>query len=210
MDSAQVALEQAEKKLDQAKIIAPFDGTIAAVNYVAGQLSSSGSAVISLVNLAPVQTGAEVTLAMDAVSGQSFSGKVVSISPVGTVTSGVVNYTVTVAIAKSDAAIKPGMTATATFIVSQRDNVLSAPNKALKAQNGKKVMTLLISGKQVPVIVQAGLTNETSTEIVSAATSDGQAVNLTDGDLVVLNSTTATTTSGGGGPGLLGGLGGPP
>ena len=222
VDSAQVVVEQAERKLDQAKIIAPFDGTIAAVNYVVGQLSPSGSTVISLVSLdnlqtqislsevdiAKVQADGQVTLEMDAISGQSFSGKVASISPVGTVTSGVVNYAVTVALTKSDPGIKPGMTATATFVVDQRDNVLMAPNKALKTASNQKVMTLLVSGKQVPVIVKTGLVGESSTEILSAASTDGQPVNLADGDLVVLNSTT-TTTSSGGGPGLLGGLGGP-
>jgi HlyD family secretion protein len=223
VDSAQVAVEQATRKLNQAKIIAPFDGTIAAVNYVAGQLSPSGSTVMALVNLdnlqtqitlsevdiAKVKADEKVTLSLDALSGQSVSGKVVSVSPVGTVTSGVVNYTVTVALTKSNAAIKPGMTATAAFVVDQRDNALTVPNRAIKTQGNRRYITLLFEGKEVPVTVKTGLTNDQNTEIVTATGADGQAVNLTDGDVVVLNST--TTSSSRGGAGVLGiPLGGAP
>ena len=53
VDSAQVAVDQAQHKLGQAKIVAPFDGTVAAVNYVTGQLSSATSStpVIVLANM---------------------------------------------------------------------------------------------------------------------------------------------------------------
>lgn len=219
VDSAQVAVEQAQRKLNQAKIIAPFDGTIAAVNYVAGQFSSS-SAVVTLVNLdnletevtlsevdiAKIKTGQQVTLSLDALSGQSVTGKVVAVSPVGVVTSGVVNYTVNVALDKADAVIKPGMTATAAVVVDQRDNVLMVPNRAIHTQNNHKTITLLYGGKEVALTVQTGLSNDQSTEIVLATTADGQTITLTDGDIVVLNSTTTSSktsnTGGPGGPGL--------
>jgi HlyD family secretion protein len=100
-----------------------------------------------------VQLGTSVTLARDSVGGRSNGDKVVSISPVGTVTSAVVNYTVTVELIESNPAIKPGMTATAAFVVDRGEDVLTAPNKAIKTQSSKKVMTLLVSGKQVPVVV---------------------------------------------------------
>jgi HlyD family secretion protein len=164
---------------------------------------------LSEVDIAKIQADKQVTLSLDALSGQSVSGKVVSVSPVGTVTSGVVNYTVTVALTKSDPAIKPGMTATASFIVAQRDNVLLVPNRALKTQNSRRYLTLLFEGKEIPLVVQTGLNNEQNTEIVSAATTDGQARTLAEGDVVVLNSTTTTSNAGGGGFGIpLGG--GPP
>ncbi|MGE5138021.1 MAG: efflux RND transporter periplasmic adaptor subunit [Rudaea sp.] len=222
VDSAQVAVDQARLKLNQAKIVAPFDGTIAAVNYVPGQVSGS-TAVMSLVNLdnletqitvaevdiAKVKVGQQVELSLDALSGQTVTGKVVSVSPVGTVTSGVVNYTVTVSLTKSEPAIMPGMTTTAAVVVDKVDNVLLVPNKAVKTQNGKKTITLLLEGKETPLVVKTGLSNDQSIEIVSAATATGQPVNLADGDVVVLNSTTTSTrtgsTGGPGGPG--GGLG---
>ena len=219
--SAQVSVDQATRNLNQAKIIAPFDGTIAAVNYVVGQLlpSSGASTVITLVNLANLQTqvtisevdvtgvqvGQQVNMTFDAISGQTFPGKVTSITPVGTITSGVVNYTVTVALTKSSPQVMPGMSATAAIVVAQRNNVLMVPNRAVKTQGNRKVLTLLFKGSQVPLVVQTGLNNDTNTEIDSATALDGTAVTLADGDVVVLNPTTTTTggNRGGGGPGFL-------
>ncbi|MGE5141778.1 MAG: efflux RND transporter periplasmic adaptor subunit [Rudaea sp.] len=224
IDSAQVQVKQAQSKLSQAKIIAPFDGTVAAVNYVVGQLSPGGTAssspVITVVNMsnlqtqitvaevdiAKVQVGQAVNLSFDALGGQAFPGKIVSVSPVGTITQGVVNYTVTVALTKPDSQIKPGMTATANIVVAQRANVLIAPNRAVKTQGNQKVLTELFEGKEIPLYVQTGLSNDTSTEIDGATATDGTPVQLQDGDTVVLNPTTTSTTGGGRFP--LGGFGG--
>jgi HlyD family secretion protein len=211
VDSAQVAVDQAQRNLNQAKVIAPFDGTIAAVNYVVGQLSPAGSStpVITLVNMNDLQTqitvsevdipkvklGQQVDLSFDALGGQTFPGKITSVAPVGTVTQGVVNYTVTVALTKPDKQIMPGMTATASIVVAQDSNVLMVPNRAVQQRGNQKMLTVLFEGKQIPLFVQTGLNNDQSTEITGATSTDGQAVQLKDGDTVVLNPT--TTTSGG-------------
>ncbi len=77
---------------------------------------------------------------------------------------------------------------------------LMVSNRAVRTQGNQRVVTILYEGKEIPVLVQTGLTNDQNTEILSARTAEGQAVTLQDGDTVVLNS---TTTSGGfrGGPG---------
>lgn len=225
VDSAQVAVDQANRNLDQARIIAPFAGTIGAVNYVQGQLSPTGtqSAVITLVNMDNLQTqitvsevditkvkvGETVDISFDALGGQSFPGKILSIGPVGTVTSGVVNYVVTVALTKANAAIMPGMTASANITVDHRDNILMVPNRAVKTQGNQRSITILFEGKEVPVLVKTGLTNDTNTEIVSASSANGQAVQLEEGDTLVLNPTTANTGGFRGGGGFIGGFGRP-
>jgi HlyD family secretion protein len=221
VDSAQVSVDQANRNLDQAKIIAPFAGTVAAVNYVQGQLSPANtqSAVITMVNMDNLQTqitvsevditkvkvGQVVDMSFDALNGQSFPGKIVSIGPVGTVTSGVVNYVVTVALTKPNAAVMPGMTATANITVDQRQDVLMVPNRAVKTQGTQHVVTILFEGKEVPVLVKTGLTSDTNTEVLSASAANGQAVQLQEGDTLVLNPTTTTAGGlrGGGGGGFL-------
>ncbi len=228
IDSANVQIDQATRNLDQAKIVAPFDGTIAAVNYVVGQLAPSGtgsstSPMITLVNMNNLQTqvtvsevdiskvkvGQDVQLSFDALGGQSFPGKVVSVTPVGTITQGVVNYTVTVALTKPDSQIMPGMTATANVVVAQRNNALIVPNRAIRTQGTQKILTILSEGKQIPLQVQTGLSNDTNTEIISA-TANGTPIQLEDGDTVVLNPTTTTGNNRipGGGGGIFGGGGG--
>ncbi len=226
IDSAQVAIDQAKRNLAQAQIVAPFDGTVAAVNYVPGQLAPSGSstAVVTLVNMnnlqtqitvsevdiAKVKSGQTVDLSFDALGSKTYPGKIIAISPVGTVTQGVVNYTVTVTLDKADPGTLPGMTATANIIVAQHDNVLLVPNRAVKAQGNQHLLTIMYEGNEVQVRVQTGLSNDTNTEIVSATAMDGTAINLAEGDVVILNATTTTAgnarTTGGINP--LGGLGG--
>ncbi len=228
--SADAAVKQAQLKLDQAKIIAPFDGTVAAVNYVVGQLSPSGSsAVITLANLDNLQTQISlsevdisrvklddaVSLSFDALGGRPVQGKIVSISPVGTITSGVVNYTVTVALDKSSAGVMPGMTATANVVVAQSNGVLMVPNRAIKTQGNRKTLTILANGTQTTVVIKTGATSDQNTEIVSATTLDGQAFTISEGQTVVINPTTTSTSGSGtnstrGVPGAnpLGALGG--
>lgn len=215
VQSARASRLAAQKNLENAKIIAPFDGTVAQVNIAVGQTASAGTTAIVLANLgdlqielalsevdiAQVKPGQTVELTIDALGGRSFPGKVLSVSPVGTTTQGVVNYTVTVGLEDADPAILPGMTAAAAIETARRDNVLRAPNRALRTQGNRRILTLLFEGREIPVLVQTGLVNDQYTEIVSASLPNGEAVQLQEGDTVILNTTSSTTTLGGFGPG---------
>jgi len=225
LQSAQANFETAKRNLDSAKIVAPFDGTIAAVNLVAGQIPASGTNAIVLSNLdklqlqlalsevdiAQVKPGQTVKLTFDALEGRTYPGQVLSVSPVGASSQGVVNYTVIVGVEKPDPAILPGMSASAEVVTADQPNALRAPNRAIRSQGNRKIMTLLFEGREIPVIVTTGLTNAQYTEITGATASDGSAINLQEGDTVVLNATTANSGQGnfgGGGGGFI--FGGPP
>ncbi len=218
--SAQATLDTAQAGLSQAQIIAPFDGTVADVKGFVGQTATAGAEVMTLVDpnnlqiaislsevdVSSVKPGQDVQITFDALSGRTFDGKVLSVSPLGATSSGVVNYTVTVGLTNPDPAILPGMTAQTAIVTASVPNAVIAPARSIRTLNNRKLMTLLFEGKDVPLIVQTGLSSETGTQILSAATADGTAVNLQDGDTVVLNTTTTTTPGGGGGFG--GGPGG--
>lgn len=204
LDSAQVAVEQAQRNLDAASLYAPFDGVISAVNFGVGD-TASGTAVgiadlsnlqvnvsIDEVDIAKVAVGQTAQMTMDALPGKTYDAKVISIGPVGTITSGVVNYPVTVSITHPDAAVKPGMTANLSVKVEQRDNVLLVPNRAVRTQGNQKIVTVLYHGQTIATPVSTGLSNDTSVEITSG---------LREGDVVVLNQ---TQTQSRGGPGRIG------
>ncbi len=154
--NAQAAVETAQNNLDAATLIAPFDGVVAAVNGTVGQevtggpvnanTSVSPSALITLVDLNNLQVTAQVneadigkvkigdpvTFTVSAFPDKRFTGKVLSIQPIGTVVQNVVNYNVTCSIqSQNDATLYPGMTAAATIIAERRNNVLVVPNTAL-------------------------------------------------------------------------------
>lgn len=220
VDSAQNSLTQAQRAMDDAKIIAPFDGVVASVDTFVGQTASANSTIITLVNtddlqilvslsevdIAQIKTGQSVQLAFDALNGRTFPGEVIAISPLGTSSQGVVNYNVTIALTNPDPAILPGMTAQANIVTERVTDALIAPSRAVRTQGNRRVMTLLFEGREIPLIVQVGLVSESGTQILSASMSDGQAVQLHEGDTVLLTTTTTTSTQSGGfgGPGAGG------
>jgi len=218
LDSAKLDVEQAQRNLENAKLVAPYDGVVSAVNYGVGD-SATGTAVtivdlsllqvkvtVAEVDIAKIELGQTATMTLDALPDKTYHAKVIAISPVGTVTSGVVNYAITMELTDSDGSIKPGMTATLAIEVERRDNALLVPAKAVRTQGNQKIVTVQSKGQSAQKTVTTGLSNDSSIEITSG---------LQEGDVVVLNQTTTTTSTnpGGGGMGIMGiggGPGGPP
>jgi HlyD family secretion protein len=218
--NAQLALDQAKANLLQSQLIAPFDGVVASVNIQVGQQSSDSAQPIVVADLSRleaqvtvaetdvprIQVGQPVQMTFDALPSQTFTATVVEVAYVGTVTSGVVNYPVTIALDQSDASsnasqqIRPGMTANVTIVVEQRDNILLVPNRAVKLSGKQRVVTVLKDGQPTQVNVTLGMSGDTQSEVVSG---------LNEGDAVVVPQTTTTTGGGGGFGGPGGGFGGP-
>lgn len=219
VNTAQASLDEAKRTLESAKITAPFDGVVGSVSTFVGQTTSANTTVMTLVDTSTLETqvtlsevdvsavkaGQNVELGFDALGDAVYPGIVTAVSPLGTTSSGVVNYTVTIALTNPDPKILPGMTALANIITEQREDAVYVANRAIKTQNNRKVVTMLFEGKEIPLIVQTGMTNSSFTEIISAATQDGTAVQLQEGDTLVLNSTTTVSTTQGAGQN-----GGPP
>jgi HlyD family secretion protein len=218
LESAKVAVDQAQHNLDNASLYAPSDGTVSAVNYNPGDSAGTSTAVsvvdlskvqvqvsIAEVDVARIKVGETAQVTMDALPDKTYTGQVIAVGPVGTVTSGVVNYAVTVALTNADAAVKPGLTANLAVEVDRRDNVLVVPTRAIRTQGSQKIATVLQNGKSVEMVVNTGLSNDTMVEITSG---------LNEGDHVVVNQTQTTQSNRGGGVGImlpgLGGAGGPP
>lgn len=212
LDNAKVAVEQAQRNLDNANLTAPFDGLASAVNFGVGD-TASGTAVsivdlsnlqvkvtIAEVDMAKVKVGETAQMTLDALPGKTYTATVTAIGPVGTVTSGVVNYPVTVSITKADAEIRPGMTATLAVEVDHRTNVLLIPTRAVRTQNNQKIVSVLSQGKTVQKTIETGLSGDTLIEVTQG---------LQEGDSVVVNQTTTTSSNRGGNIGIPG-LGGPP
>jgi HlyD family secretion protein len=213
VDSAQIALDQMKLKLDQAKVVAPFNGVVTAINAKVGQ-SASGTAVsiadlddvevvlnMSEVDVNQVQSGQSAEITLDAVSDAALQGTVTAIAPAGTLSNGVVNYPVTVSIMNAADAVKTGMTANVNIIIEERKDVLAVPNKAVKTVNKQKVVYVLRNGQPFMTPVQTGLSNDSLTEIVSG---------VQEGEVVVNGTTTSTRTSSAGGMGVMGVMGGGP
>jgi HlyD family secretion protein len=226
---AKNSLLQAEQNLAYYHVKAPFDGIIASVPVIKGDNVGSGTTLatiittkdlatvtLSEVDVAKISLGDKATLTFNAIPNLTIAGQVVEIDSVGTVSQGVVNYNVQISFdATSDGGVKPGMSVNADIITAIKQNVLMVPNGAIKTQNGtSSVQTFSVpliapatgtqgSPSATPPksqIVVTGISNATSTEIVSG---------LNEGDIIVTKTiTTTTTTATTTAPSILGGVGG--
>jgi multidrug efflux pump subunit AcrA (membrane-fusion protein) len=110
------------------------------------------------------------------------------VSPVGTRSSGVVNYAVSLTVDSlpPDLPLRESMTALATITTDRRENVLLVPDRALRTVGGRRVV-MVSTGPTTSEAreVTVGLANDQFTEILSG---------LNDGDAVVISTSGTTTT----------------
>ena len=229
---AELNLTSAENKLADAQTIlgeytvrAPFDGTIANVVAQVATAGSSGSALATLlssqqiakislneVDAAKVSVGQKVTLTFDAFPNLTIAGVVTEDDPLGTVTQGVVDYTMTITFQSQNAEIKPGMSATANIITGVSIDTLVVPNAALKTLGGNNFVQVLsdaqavssttagtqtvYTSKRGPQMkpVSIGLANDQETEILSGV-SEGDKI-VTQTIVPTAKTTTAASATG--------------
>lgn len=192
------ALSDAKEKLSDYSIKAPFDGVIAKITIHNGdQVSSSVIATfitrqkiaeISLneVDAAKVKVGQKTTLTFDAVPDLSITGEVAEIDTIGTITQGVVTYNVKIGFDTQDERVKSGMSVSAAIITNMKQDVILAPNAAVKSGNNGSYVEILINGVPQNHPVEVGLSNDTMTEIMSG---------VKEGDKVVTQTISSSATS---------------
>jgi multidrug efflux pump subunit AcrA (membrane-fusion protein) len=182
--------------------------------------SSSSSAFITLVGLkglqvtasfsesdaAKIQLGQAGTITVSALPSKQLAAHVVAVDTTGTSSSGVVQYTVTLALDRTVAGLKPGMSANATVTTGERDNVLNVPNAAVTGSGSSATVKVLKNGVQSTVNIVAGLKGDSTTEIVSGLAAGQQAVTSSGTTLSPGTGTTGTTRPAGGFPGGGGGF----
>ncbi len=187
---ARVAAAQATVNL--ARLAAPFDATVTAVYLKPGDQVAPGTTAfrlddlshllvdveISEVDINRVTEGQPVVLTFDAVLGTEYHGKIVDVPPVGQAVQGVVNFTVTVELTDADEAVKPGMTAAVTIVVSELEDVLLVPNRAVRFRDGKRVVYVLREGQPQPVPITLGASSETYSEVTGGDLKEGEAIIL--------------------------------
>jgi len=230
------ALFDAKEKLADYYVRAPLDGVIAKVDAKKGDSASPASILATLitrqklaeislneVDVAKVKVGQKATLTFDAVPDLTITGQVAEIDAVGTVSQGVVTYTVKIGFDTQDDRIKPGMSVSAAIVTEAKPNVLLVPNSAIKSQGNATYVEMpalddISAAKANPggavlknplrrQSVEIGAASDEFTEIISG---------LNEGDLIVTRTiqptaqTTQTQQQSGGLriPGLPGGGGG--
>lgn len=191
--AAEARIAAAEANLRMSWIESPFRGTITSVEIRPGDQVNPGTLAFGLADLSRllvdvevseidinrIQLGQPVTLSFDAVLDRIYQGEVVGIDLTGTIVQGVVNFEVTVKLLDADEAIKPGMTAAVNIVVEQIENALIVPNRAVRVQDGERVVYVRRGDTLELVRIRLGVSSDTHSEVIESG--------LNEGDQLVLN-----------------------
>ena len=189
---------------------ASMSGTVNAVNIKNGddlsKLSSGSSRTIPIiigdlgtlkaevqvneVDIPDVEIGQKVMITFSAIDGLEVSGKVEKIDALGTVSSGVVTYNVTIGFDTLDERIRPEMSVSASIITDVRQNVIIVPNSAVKSQGNVSYVEVLVGNTAEKKTVTMGISNDTETEIINGINVGDNVITQT-----IDSSSTSTTTS---------------
>jgi RND family efflux transporter MFP subunit len=211
--SAQAKVDAAQATVDNLNIIAPFDGEVVVVNSKVGDLVAANNTAAVVVNrsklsvdvyidettISSVKIGNPAVITFDAIPDLEMTGKVTFINPIGTSSSGVVNYTVRVELDKTDPSILIGATASVTIKTGDPKSVLFVPVSAVQNDaQGEYVIRINSSGAQERVTVVSGQIVDDKVVVVG---------DLKAKDIVQLYTSSSNITGiGGGMPGAGGGL----
>lgn len=183
----ELAVKQKENALKDVKedlvdyfVRAPIDGVIASVDAKISDAASSGTAVATIiteqrlaeislneVDAAKVKVGQKSMLTFSAIEDLALTGEVVEIDSVGAVSSGVVTYSAKISLDIQDDRVKPGMSVSASIIIDSKQDVLLVQNSAIKSDESGNYVEILADNAPRKTAVKIGLTDDTTTEIVS-------------------------------------------
>ena len=200
---AESKVAAAEATVSLGNIEAPFSGTITKAKPKVGDQVVAGSSAfriddlsklfveveISEVDINRVSVGQRADLTFDAIIGETFSGKVIEVSSVGNDTGTGVDFLVTLQIIDPTVLVRPGMTAAVNIIVSEIEDVLSVPNRAVRLKEGRRIVYILRDGEIQEIEVEFGSSSDIHSEIVAG--------DIEEGDLIVLNPPMEFVTNGG-------------
>ncbi|MFP3897387.1 MAG: efflux RND transporter periplasmic adaptor subunit [Anaerolineales bacterium] len=183
VEEAELNLVQTKETLADATLVAPFDGTVAAVNVEEGErVSGSAPAVVFVddgqlwvhapvdeMDVARVREGQDVHLSFTSLGDETVDGRVTDVAVVGTETAGGMAYEVKIVLSETTAPVKLGMTVDVEIVVERAEDAVLVPNQAITEDREQGVYFV---NKRTPtepqrVEVELGLRSDTYSQVVS-------------------------------------------
>lgn len=187
---SQIAVDGANSDLDNAKLITPIGGTVLAINLEVGETVGGFQQVASVadvnslrvkadideLDIGRVSVGQAVTVTLDAYPGVKLPGKIDKLAPGATQKQGSTVYQATISFGKSEGVVpREGMAASVDVTAQRKDGVLLIPNRAIETIGDREYVTIPQGNTTRKVEIEAGLSNNTDTEVISGL-NEGQAV----------------------------------
>jgi HlyD family secretion protein len=213
LESAAAALSTARINLGFTTIVSPIDGTVLSRAVDVGQTVAASlqapvlftiaedlrkiqvDTFVAEADVGKLERGMEGTFTVDAFPGRKFKGKVREVRNAAMTVQNVVTYDAVLDVNNDALELKPGMTANATFVWAEKEQVLTVPNAALRFQprpdaiasdsgsalpmnegarthksdggRARKTVWVLRQGRAYPIHVMVGVTDGATSEVVS-------------------------------------------
>jgi HlyD family secretion protein len=188
ISAAKANVQALQNTIDQAHIVAPFDGTVTDISAISNEKVASGATAlridnlnnlivgvsVSEVDINKVSVGQKAVVTFDALPNKKYEGQVSTISSAGTDNSGVIDFNVTVKVLNADENVKPGFTAVVSIITSEVQNALLVPNAAVITRNGGSAVLLVNADNSISIVpIVTGASSDTFTQITSGKIAEG-------------------------------------
>jgi RND family efflux transporter MFP subunit len=194
--TAALQVAAAQIRLRNAQIVAPFDGTVAAVNAKPGEFFGATTTTPAMVLLTPDAITLKMSVGetdypnirkdlggvvlFDGIPGKPYPFKITEIGLNPITQSGVVTYEVkgSIAILPGNPRPAPGMNARGQITTDSKPNVLVIPPRAIRRQGADQVVDVRrANGTVEQAKVTTGVTDNENVEVVTG---------LNEGDVVVV------------------------
>jgi HlyD family secretion protein len=150
LEQANASLHQAQVNLDYTTIVSPINGVVISRAVDVGQTVAASlqaptlfviaedlrkmqvDASVSEADVGKLQPGMEATFTVDAFPGEKFRGSIRQIRNAAQTLQNVVTYDAVIDVQNPELKLRPGMTASVTFVYAERGDALRVPNAALR------------------------------------------------------------------------------
>jgi HlyD family secretion protein len=184
-------LRQAERRVEQGRIRAPFGGTVLRVTPRVGENVTGFGPLIELADLqnwritaqideldiAAIAPGQEVEVRLDAFPGELLVGQVEKVLPGLVDTRGATLYEARVSLDAEHLPLRPGMGATLRIKIRTVEDALLVPRRAVQQVGRQQVVTVVEGRRQRRAVVTTGLADADEIEILHGL-DEGQVVLL--------------------------------
>ncbi|MEA3336223.1 MAG: efflux RND transporter periplasmic adaptor subunit [Chloroflexota bacterium] len=180
---AQLAVQQARLAGDGGELTSPIAGVISQINIKRGELPNPAlpAAIVTdidrfhidvnvdEIDIARLSIGQPVEVSLDALPEAELTGHIDFIAPTPLSLGGVVSYPVRVVIDETDTPLRSGLSATATIITEELNDMLVIPNRAIEIDRstGRAYVDVIVNGVPTRTEIILGSRNASQSQVVS-------------------------------------------
>lgn len=180
---SQLQVQQTRLNKENTVLTTPIDGVVTKLAIKVGEVASAAmpaAAVTDLsrfhidvdvdeIDIGRLSEGQRVQITLDALPEAELSGHIERISPTPTNTGGVTAYNVVVVIDEANTPLRSGLSATASIITEELNDILRVPNRAIQIDRstGKAYVEKMVDGVPTRTEITLGARNDEYSQVLS-------------------------------------------